>query len=69
MGKALYYKPTREQNETSTFGFDGITQNLWQSICYKGYICLALHIIISNKVRKKEMQSKSVVRYLSGSGA
>ena len=38
VGKALYYKPTREQDETSTFVFEGITQNLRQLICYMGYI-------------------------------
>ena len=32
MGKALYYKPTRDQDETGTFVFVGFTQNLRQFI-------------------------------------
>ena len=35
VGKALYYKPTREQDETSTFVFEGITQNLRQFIALR----------------------------------
>ena len=46
VGKALYYKPTREQNETSAFVFEGISQNLRQFICYKGYIFYVWHSIL-----------------------
>ena len=35
VGKALNYKPTRDQDETSTFVFEVITQNLRQFICNK----------------------------------
>ena len=46
VGKALYYKPTREQDETSTFVFEGITQNLRQLICYMGYMFYVWQSII-----------------------
>ena len=47
VGRGIYYKPTREQDETSTFVFEGITQNLWQFICYKGYIFYVWHYILN----------------------
>ena len=46
VGKALYYKSTREQDETSTFVFEGITQNLRQLICYMGYMFYVWQSII-----------------------
>ena len=46
VGKALYYKSTRDQDETSAFVLEGITQNLRQFICYKGYIFYVWHSII-----------------------
>ena len=32
VGKALFYEPVRDQDEISTFDFEGITQNLRQFI-------------------------------------
>ena len=46
VGKALYYKSTRDQDETSTFVFECITQKPSSLFVIKGYIFDIWHSIL-----------------------